>query len=116
MNIVNKSVQVLNPGQISVIACDQPLYAIAKRIQWHWPETHGESKFIIMLGGLHVEAATLRALGDWLGGSGWTSAIVQANIASPGTAESFLKASHISRTRHAHEVTASSLYVLMYRA
>ena len=116
MNIVNKSVQVLNPGQIPVIACDQPLYAIAKRIQWHWPETHGESKFIIMLGGLHVEAATLRALGDWLGGSGWTSAIVQANIASPGTAESFLKASHISRTRHAHEVTASSLYVLMYRA
>ena len=107
---------MLNPGQIPVIACDQPLYAIAKRIQWHWPETHGESKFIIMLGGLHVEAATLRALEDWLGGSGWTSAIVQANIASPGTAESFLKASHISRTRYAHEVTASSLYVLMYRA
>ena len=100
--IVNKSVQLLNPGQIPVIACDQPLYAIAKRIQWHWPETHGESKFIIMLGGLHVEAATLRALVDWLDGSGWTSAIVQANIASPGTAESFLKASHISRTRHAH--------------
>ena len=33
-----------------------------------------------------------------------------------GTADSFLKASHVSCTRHAHEVTAAALYVLMYKA
>ena len=34
-----------------------------------------------------------------------------------GTAASFLKASHVSRTRHAHaEVTAAALYVLMFKA
>ena len=34
-----------------------------------------------------------------------------------GAAASFLKASHVSRTRQAHaEVTAAVLYVLMYKA
>ena len=45
-----------------------------------------------------------------------TSALVEADIASPGTADSFLKASHLTRTRHAHQVIASSLYILMNRA
>lgn len=42
--------------------------------------THGEAKFIVMLGGLHTEMAALRTIGDWLEGSGWTSAITQADI------------------------------------
>ena len=33
-----------------------------------------------------------------------------------GTADSFLKASHVSRIRHAHEATAAALYALMYKA
>ena len=69
-----------------------------------------------MFGGLHVEMTTLKAIGKWLEGSGWTSALVQANVASPGTANSFLKATHVSRTRHAHQVTASTLNILMYNA
>ena len=116
MNIVKRSVEFLNPGQIPVIACDQPLYAIAKKIQWQWPETHGEKKYVVVLGGLHIEIAAWRALGDFLEGSGWTSVITHANVASSGTADSFLKASHVSRTRHAHQVTACSLHILMCRA
>ena len=69
-----------------------------------------------MFGGLHVEMTALKAIGKWLEGSGWTSALVQANVASPGTADSFLKATHVSRTRHAHQVTASTLNILMYNA
>ena len=34
MNMIKASVDRLNPGQIPVIAFDQPLYAIAKQIQW----------------------------------------------------------------------------------
>ena len=33
-----------------------------------------------------------------------------------GTADSFLKASHVLRTRHAHEVIAAALCVVMYKA
>ena len=63
-----------------------------------------------------IEMITWRTLGDFLDGSGWTSAIMQANVASSGTADSFLKASHVSRTRHAHQVTACGLHILMCRA
>ena len=55
-------------------------------------------------------------LGDWLEDSGWTSALVQANIASTGTADSFIKASHVTKTRHAHQVTAASCHTLLHRA
>ena len=58
----------------------------------------------------------LQVLGDWLEDSGWTHALVQANIASPGTADSFLHASHVTKTRHAHQVTAASLYKLLRQA
>ena len=65
-----------------------------------------------MIGGLHIEMASLSNIGGWLEDSGWT----KANIASAGTAQSFLNGTHVSRTRHAHQVTASSLYILMQRA
>lgn len=104
MNVVRDAINFLNPGQSPVLACDQPLYALAKEIQWTWPETHGENQYVVMLGGLHIELTALKALGKWLDDSGWSSALVQAGIATTGTADSFHKASHITRTRHAHQV------------
>ena len=71
---------------------------------------------MIMFGGLYIEMATLKLLGDWLEDSGWTNAPVQADIASSGTANSFIHASHIAKTRHAHQVTAASLYILLQQA
>ena len=109
MNILQKSTHFLNPGQIPVIALDAPLYALAKQVQWTWPQTHGEDKFVIMCGGLHVEMAMWRTFGDYLEGSGWTAALTQAGVASSGTSDSFLHASHLPRTRHAHQVSALAL-------
>ena len=116
MVIIKRAVQNVNPGQIPVLAADQPLYALAKQIQWSWPDTYGEDHFVIMFGGLHIEMAMLKLLGDWLEGSGWTNALVQADIASSGTANSFIHAKHVTKTRHAHQVTAASLYTLMQQA
>ena len=96
MDIVKAAVQHLNPGQTPVLAENQPLYALAKKIQWTWPATHGEDQFVIMFGGLHIEMATLKLLGDWLEDSGWTNALVHADIASAGTANSFIHASHVT--------------------
>ena len=36
-------------------------------------------------------------------GSGWTSALVQADVTTPGRADSFLKVSHITSTRRVRE-------------
>ena len=62
-----------------------------------------------MFGGLHIENAASRSICTLLQSSGWTSGIVEADIASSGTAESYLSASSVSRTRKTHQITASCL-------
>ena len=56
----------VNNSQNPVIAFDQPLYALAKQIQWSWPEEYGEKAYVVMMGGLHVEMVTLKIIGNWL--------------------------------------------------
>ena len=58
--IVKNAVEYLNPDQAPVLVCDQPLFAIAKEIQWTWPDTFGEIFFVIMLGELHIEMTALK--------------------------------------------------------
>ena len=60
--------------------------------------------------------AALKTLGDWLQGSGWVQALAEAEIASAGTADSFLRASHVSRIRRAHQVTSAALFTLQQHA
>ena len=95
---------------------DQPLFIIAKNIQWKWPSVYGESKFVIMFGGLHIELAALKTAGHLLESSGWTGALVQAGVATSGKADSFLKAAHITRTRRAHQVAACVLHQALEEA
>ena len=116
IDVVRNAVQHLNPGQTPVLSCDQPLFTLAKQIQWKWPDTYGEDKLVVMFGGLHIEMTALKTLGDWLQGSGWTQALGQAEITTAGTAYSFLRAAHVTRTRRAHQVTAAALYIRQRRA
>ena len=46
MDIIMKATQHVNPGQVPVLTVDQPLYAIAKEIQWSWPVQYGEGKYV----------------------------------------------------------------------
>ena len=50
MDMQKQAFQYLNPGQISVTTLDQPLFALVKLVQWKWPDTHGESLHVVMLG------------------------------------------------------------------
>ena len=59
MFIVQTAVQHLNPGQVPVFTADQPLYAIAKQIQWSYPTSLGELHLVVTFGGLHIENAIL---------------------------------------------------------
>ena len=43
-------------------------------------------------------------------------ALTQADLATAGKADSFLKASHVKRTRHARHVTPSALSILLHNA
>ena len=95
---------------------EAPSLAACCIIQWKMRDNYGEDKFVMMFGGLHVEQAFLKVNGQWLENSGWTAALVDANVATPGTAESFIKVSSITRTQRAHQVTASTLFILLQRA
>ena len=99
-----------------MIAIDLPLFALAKYVQWGWPESHGERKFIVMFGGLHTKMTLWNAIGDFLEGSGWRVALSDAGISSLETTESFLKAAHLTRTRHAHQITMLALAKLPHEA
>lgn len=52
-DIIKKATEFLNPSQVPITACDQPLFAIAKSIRWEWPDVYGENVHVVMLGGLH---------------------------------------------------------------
>lgn len=54
----------VNPAQVPVIAFDQPLFALAKQIQWEMQNTHGEDHLVVMFGALHVAMAAFKALAN----------------------------------------------------
>jgi hypothetical protein len=76
------------------------------------PDEYGESKFVIMFGGLHIEMAALKALGSLLTGSGWVEAISGADLISAGSAEGLLSACRLTRQHQFHE-TGMSFYDAM---
>ena len=81
---------------------DQPLFAVAKQVQWSIPSLYGEDKYIIMLPG------------KWMEGSAWVEAIVQAKIATQGTAESFFKACHVTKTVWAFQITVWTMLLVHF--
>ena len=68
LDVVMDAVAYLNPGQTPVVAFDQLLFALAKKIQWHHPDTYG--RLVMMMGPLHTEMAFMNTVGDLLKDSG----------------------------------------------
>ena len=50
IKVIRSAVQHVNPSQIPVLAADQPLFALAKQIQWTLDDVYSEDQFIVMLG------------------------------------------------------------------
>ena len=116
MSIIKSATETLNPGQTPVITLDQPLYVIAKIIQWSPRTDFNEDNYCVFLGPLHSEILLLKLLGDWLRDSGWIAILIDAEVTTPGRAEAMLKGSHVTRTRYVHQVTALSLSILRREA
>ena len=50
-------IDFINPGKVLVLAVvDQPVYAVAKKLQWIFSDELSKQKFD-MMGGLHIEMA-----------------------------------------------------------
>ena len=62
-----------------------PLFALAKQIQWNWPDSvYGEDRYLFIFGGLHIASAALKVIGDFLSVSGWASIMYKADVVSRG--------------------------------
>ena len=91
MNITKRQIEFLNPYQTPVLVMDQPLFALAKSIQWEMPDLFGEDNLLLMMGGLHIEMVVANCLGDLLQESGWEKLITEAKVTTSGKALSLLK-------------------------
>ena len=110
INLIQRATNHLNSGQATVMSVDQPLHAIAKKMQWAYPESNGVDKFAILMGGLHIEMALLSILGQVLEGSEWRT------VTTVGRAVGIEKGSSTSRGQWAHQVTLAALSVVKQKA
>ena len=81
-----------------------------------WPRVYGEGKLVVMMGGLYVEIALLKVIGDFLEGSGWMAVMTSAGVTTERRADSLQKGSQTLRSQWAHQVTAAALYTLQQKA
>ena len=76
--------QPCQAGQTPVLTVNQPLYALAKKIQWACHDVYGQRQFMEMMGGLHIEMAMLNVLTDFLDGSGLCDDLCKCNYRREG--------------------------------
>ena len=93
IELVKKTTEYLNPLQIPVLVVDQPLYDLATKRQWIFPDIYGEDKFVVMVGALYIEMALWSTIGDLLCGSGWPLVLKEAELVkTEAAATTFLTA------------------------
>ena len=71
MEIVEKTTQLLNSGQIFVDESDQPVYRLLKEIQWRFSNRFGPEKYFRLLESLHLVKSILLLCGLLIEGSGY---------------------------------------------
>ena len=107
---IRQAINYINQGQTPVMEVDQPLFTLAKKLQWKNPGTEfDEESFLVTLGAMHTEKMLWGVSGDWLDGSGWVTALTNSGIASSGKAQSFIGVHHICRTRYMHQVSVAAI-------
>ena len=70
MEIVEKTTQLLNSGQIFVDESNQPVYRLLKELQWRFSNGFGPEKYFWLCGSLHLEKSILLLCGLLIEGSG----------------------------------------------
>ena len=91
------------------MVADQPLFTLAKKLQWKYRHIEiGEDSFLVTPGPKHTKMLW-SVFGDWLDGSGWTTALTNSDISTSGKVQSFIGVHYICRSRYLHQVSVATL-------
>ena len=112
MEFVEKTTQLLNPGQICVDESDQPVYKLSKKLQWRFPDRFGPEKYICLFGSLNLEKSILLLCGSLIEGSGLDKIMASSGLFIVGT-DSLVSVNHIKRTRYCIQVAACVMFSLL---
>ena len=97
----------MNPSQTP--ACDQPVYALTKTIQWMYLETLGSGIYLSILGGLHVEQSALVMHGEIIKGSGLEKILSSNDLSIIGTS-AVVDGNDIKRILYCLQVAAYAVF------
>ena len=115
MEIVEKTTQLLNPGQICVDESDQPVYKLSKELQWRFPDRFGPEKYFCLFGSLHLGKSVLLLCGLLIGESGVDKIMASCGLSIVGT-DSLVSVNHIKRARYCIQVAACVMFSLLTSA
>ena len=115
MKIVEKTTQLLNPGQIFVNESDQPIYTLLKEFQWRFSNRFGPEKYFCLFGSLHLEKPILLPCGSLVEGSGLDKIMASCGLSIVGT-DSLVSVNHIKRARYCIQVAACVMFSLLTSA
>ena len=115
MEVVEKTTQLLNPGQICVDESDQPVYKLSKKLQWRFPDRFGPEKYIRLFGSLNLEKSILLLCGSLIEGSGLDKIMASYELSMVGT-DSLVSVNHIKRARCYIQVAACAMLSLLTSA
>ena len=83
MDLIIELVNVLNPEQTPVDACDCPVYALTKEAQIGFPSKY--ENYFTFLGKLHIEHCLLIIHGKLITGSGLAKIVKSLSLSTIGT-------------------------------
>ena len=111
IEIVERTTQLLNPGQICVHESDQPVYKLSKELQWRFPDRFGHDKYFCLFVSLHLAKSILLLCGSLIKGSGLDKIMTSCGLLIVGTTSKVL-VNHIKRARYYIQVSACVMFSL----
>ena len=107
MNIITKTIKEVNPTQTPVDVCDQPIFALTKRLIWRYDCF---KNYFCLFGGLHVEKSLLVMHGEFVSGSGLLKLLGISNLSVCSLQTVASAVSDIKGARYALQVSACVIY------
>ena len=110
MNIIADTIKYINPGQIPIDTCDQPVFVLTKEVEWRYPEEFSDVQYFSILGGLHIEQSLLVVHGEVVSGSGLAEILETSDLSLIGTSTAILDVNNIKRSRYCLLVSLCAIY------